>query len=182
MSLWLIRHPKPNIPSGVCYGQLDVDLLPNWEAGCERLLMSPFFSTPGLTLLSSPLKRCLSLAQCLAERHRLSVIADERLKEMHFGHWEGRRWDKIDDPHLEVWMGHYQTASASGGEGWPQLCLRVEALLTDWQSVWKDEHQALVLVTHAGVIRCIQHLLEQRSVESLFAESIPYQELIRIQH
>ena len=91
-TLYLIRHPRPLIAPGVCYGRLDVaaeDPLP--IAAALRALLPA-----GAPVWSSPLQRCRLLAGHLRPQPRL----DERLQEIDFGDWEGQAWDDI--PRQEI--------------------------------------------------------------------------------
>ena len=106
MRLLLIRHPKPAVPEGTCYGRTDV--APD-EAHLESMLerlrarwSSGAHATP-LAVFSSPLQRCARVAQALAGELWPQPRFDERLAEMHFGDWEGRMWAQIPREQLDAW-------------------------------------------------------------------------------
>ena len=164
MILHLIRHPKPLIEPGICYGQLDV-AAENPVATAERLRaeLLPGLS-PGFTLWSSPLRRCRELAEVLAEMlaevqpERLTdssnsshspVQLDARLMEMNFGAWEGRPWDLVPRSQLDAWAADVEGYAPPGGESPYQLRERVLEFVG---GLGDGEH---VLVTHAGVIRLL---------------------------
>ena len=81
MILHLIRHPRPLVAAGICYGRLDIPA-ENAAAEAARLRRELPLELP---VWSSPLLRCRALA---AELHPLPRI-DDRLAEMDFGAWEG---------------------------------------------------------------------------------------------
>ena len=92
--LALLRHPPILAVAGTCYGRLDLPLAPGWEgwAASQATLLA------GLAperIWSSPARRCLSVADALAERLGLAVTPDARLLELDFGDWEGRAWDDV---------------------------------------------------------------------------------------
>ena len=62
MRLYLVRHPKPRVAPGICYGRLDLELAtPAPEAASRIATQLP----PGLPLWSSPARRCRDLAEAL---------------------------------------------------------------------------------------------------------------------
>ena len=141
MILHLIRHTKPLIAAGVCYGRLDIPA-ENPASAAARLRDS---LPPGLPLWTSPLQRCRTLA---AELHAQPQI-DERLAEMDFGAWEGLAWDAIPRDELDAWAADVAGYAPPGGESpWA-----VQARALDFVA-GLDVAEAIV-VTHAGVIRTL---------------------------
>lgn len=150
MILYLIRHPRPLIAAGVCYGRLDIEA-ENPAAIAERLRAE---LPPGLPVWSSPLQRCRTLAEAL---HPAPQI-DARLMELNFGAWEGRPWDSVPRAELDAWAADVAGYAPPGGESPRQLQARVLDFVA---GLGAGEH---VLVTHAGVIRT---LLAQATGESI---------------
>ena len=76
MELYLIRHPRPAVAPGICYGQTDLGLAESASAVAERLrpLLPQDFA-----LYASPLARARLLAEALG-----TPQLDPRLKEIHF--------------------------------------------------------------------------------------------------
>ncbi len=159
MRLHLIRHPKPVIAPGVCYGRYDcrADGVVETAAVLRALLPA------GLPLWTSPLIRCRALA---GQLHAHPVI-DERLAEMHFGDWEGRRWDEIPRAELDAWAADVAGYAPPGGESPCDLQRRALDFVASL-----DVPEA-VIVTHAGVIRTLlahwQGLPPERWTELNFA-------------
>lgn len=141
LTLHLVRHPRPLIAPGVCYGQLDVAAEdPALIVACLRCELPP-----GLPVWSSPLQRCRTLAEALQPAPRL----DARLMELNFGAWEGRPWDDIARPELDAWAADIDGYAPPGGEAPRQLQQRVLAFVDELPA------GAHLLVTHAGVIRAL---------------------------
>lgn len=148
MQIFLIRHPQPSVAASVCYGQKDLALseqalqqLDSTAENLRRLLPT------GIPVYSSPLLRC----RLLAEKLHTAPIFDERLKEMHFGRWEMRLWDRLPREQLDAWAQdpfHYVTPE---GESVAQLQERVLAFIEEKQSV----HKTMAIVTHAGVMKTL---------------------------
>ncbi len=145
MEIYLIRHPKPDVDMGVCYGgKSDLELLPGWEPYLEQI---QHLSSDSL-VISSPLMRCLQVAKALSD----TPIIVSRLKEMDFGEWELQPWNDINTSVLQEWMSDYVHARVPGGESFDDLYARITGWWSDIQSF---ENKRIVIITHAGVIRSI---------------------------
>ena len=159
MILHLIRHPKPRIASGICYGRLDL-LAENSADVAEKLRLD---LPAGLPLWSSPLLRCRELAECLHPQ----PMFDERLAEMNFGDWEGQAWDDIPRAQLDAWAADVAGYTPPGGESPLSLQRRALDFIADLSV------PEVVIVTHAGVIRTLlahwQGLPPERWTELVFA-------------
>lgn len=139
-----MRHPKPAIAEGVCYGASDVDL-------AEPIDLAGLAALPAFDhLISSPLRRCRVLADAIGAARGLEPMVDTRLREMDFGVWEGRAWDDISRQELDEWATNFEDARPHGGESVAQLAARVDAALTDHLAT---NDGCLIIITHAGVIR-----------------------------
>jgi adenosylcobinamide-GDP ribazoletransferase len=82
VQLFLIRHPRPLLAAGICYGQLDVEA-EDPQPIAERLRPLLPADTP---VIASPLQRARGLAEALHPQAR----CDRRLLEIDFGAWEGQ--------------------------------------------------------------------------------------------
>lgn len=151
MRLYLIRHPRPDAPSGICYGSTDIPVKPQDMAQALEVL------TPLLPLsvpvFSSPLRRCRELAEKLAmtlNATRLSL--DPRLAEMNFGAWEMRFWDEIPREEVDAWAQDLCAWRPGGGENVLQVARRLKMFLDDLKSFTEKE---VIVVAHAGTIRLL---------------------------
>jgi alpha-ribazole phosphatase len=147
MDLYLIRHTRPVSEVGRCYGQVDMPLAPTQAVDCvtvtERL-------PPIQALWSSPLTRCRVLAEAIGARDGVTPLIDERLCELQFGEWEGRRWDEIDRGQSERWAADYWNVAPPGGETYRELHERVREALAE---IVASNASGTAVVTHAGPIR-----------------------------
>lgn len=139
MRLFLVRHPRPAVGPGVCYGRTDLPLAedPTVRAAALRALLPA-----GAPLFSSPLARCHQLAGLLHPQPTF----DARLMELDFGTWEMQPWAAIDRAALDAWAADPLHYTPPGGESVAMLRTRVMACLADLP----DE---AILVTHAGVMK-----------------------------
>jgi alpha-ribazole phosphatase len=149
MNLHLIRHTSLDIPSGVCYGQSDVDVSANFAAECSAL-SAKLDGIQFDAVYASPLQRCTKLAQAL---NLGELQVDERLKELHFGDWEMQPWDSIPRELFDVWAHDYAHLSPPNGESFTQLYQRAKAFTEEVGSHLRGKNVAVV--THGGVIRAM---------------------------
>lgn len=144
-----MRHTTPAVKAGVCYGQSDVGLAPDYMAEFATI-RAKFVGSMFDACYTSPLQRCMHLATALGYGEPRS---DRRLMELHFGTWEMRPWRDIPRAELDVWAEAYVDRAPSGGETFGALQRRV----TDFLQMLHASHvgQSLLVVTHAGVIRAL---------------------------
>jgi alpha-ribazole phosphatase len=155
VKLWLVRHARPLIDAGICYGATDVPADAAHTQATATQLASLLPS--GLMVWASPLQRCSALAdQLLALRPDLQLRTDVRLAELDFGCWEGVRWDDIPRSAYDDWTTRFGSARFGGRESVNELLQRVAAARAEAQALGQDA----VWVTHAGVLRAMA-LLEQ---------------------
>lgn len=149
MELNLIRHPRPDVPAGVCYGQSDVGLAeaPATVAARLRPLLPAQFE-----LHSSPLAR----ARLLAEEFGAPRI-DDRLMEIDFGAWELQPYNEIGTA-IDGWAADPMGFRAPGGESAHDMAARVLHWLEERRA--SPAPEPLVIVAHGGPLRAIAgHLL-----------------------
>lgn len=160
-SLWLLRHARPQIAPGICYGQLDVpaDRLVTRHAAKEFAAVAP----QRASLWTSSLQRCEQLAlvlQGLRPDLMLKTPAPD-LRELDFGAWEGQRWQDLPRAQLDVWARQLACYRPGGAESLHAMLQRVaRALVRCWQVDAQGGHQHCIWVCHAGTMRCVQWLLQ----------------------
>ncbi len=159
MRLYLVRHPKPLVAAGVCYGASDVMCSAEaLESAAHHLLGS---LPKGLKMISSPLSRCEQLALNLCRLEpSFAYKTDKKLVEMDFGAWEMQTWDSMAQTELQAWTDDFASYRCGGsGESTGQFVQRVAERLHE--SLQSGEDQ--VWITHAGVIRAVRWLNEKLS-------------------
>ena len=142
----LLRHTRPAVAEGMCYGRSDLALGPDFEAAAAAVLAN----LPEVRrVVSSPLGRCRRLAERIAATRRLPLAEDARLVEFDFGAWEGRQWSALPRSELDAWAADFRHARPHGGESVEMLAARVESALTETPAGSPPQ----LWVTHAGVAR-----------------------------
>ncbi len=170
MRLIVVRHTAVDVPTGVCYGYLDVPLAQTSDVDILRVsdkLCAFTFDK----VYSSPLSRCTILAELLSKGG--GYITDDRLKELHFGDWEGLNWKDISDTQeAQFWFADWINGCCPGGESYQQLSKRVNELVNDIKL--NHPHDTVLVVTHGGVIRALYSLLNKVDVQDVFNLKVEY--------
>ncbi len=170
MRLILVRHPKPNCEAGLCYGRLDLECNRDaLEAAAARLKTL----AGGCSIVACPARR----AQSLARRLGADITLEPRLQELHFGDWEGRRWDDLGRESIQAWQRGLPGSAPPNGESLAAMASRC----AHWLSSLDPRGPPVLAVTHAGPIRVIRALLSGEPLLTYFNESVPFAEPIAIE-
>ena len=147
--LTLVRHTRPRVADGICYGMTDLDLAPTFDDEAARVVAA---LAPAERLVSSPLLRCRRLAERIGAAQSLAPVVDARLREMDFGAWEDRPWAAIPREELDAWAADFLHARPHGGESVYRLRERALAAMADYRRSGRSH----IVVTHAGVIKAVR--------------------------
>lgn len=141
----LVRHARPLIAPGICYGALD---MPADAAATEAAAFALAAQLPAnFRALVSPLQRCRQLASALGALRSDAVFSvDARLAEMDFGIWEGIPWVDIPREAVQAWTADFAYHRFGGRESVSEVLHRVA-------SVWDAPSEAGLWITHAGIVR-----------------------------
>ncbi len=153
----------------VRHGETDWNVEGRWQGSSEVPLNSAgreqaariaeeLALRPVDALYSSPLGRSMDTARSIGQRLRLEVRADDRLKEISLGQWEGMLSTRIAEEYPDLhrqWCLDPRPVRPPGGETLREVHDRVIAALEEMA----DRHvgQTLCLVTHKTaivVLRC----------------------------
>ena len=170
MQLVLIRHQAPQVAPGICYGRTDLDVLPAELHETLEQLVTQLHPLPNqLAIVSSPLQRCLKLAQALSARWALPAVQiDEDLAEMAFGRWEMQPWSAIAREEIDAWAAQPVHYSPGGGENVLALASRIQLLLRRLRQTGQDR----ILVCHAGPIRILHALAQNDDLTDAAAAAV----------
>jgi len=170
--IYLLRHGKPDSAGGRFIGQTD---LPLSAEGIEQANQwAHFFSKNSISfdaVFASDLLRCKKTAEIIAAG---AVKYLPSLREINLGEWDGKPRQEIIDSRPAEWKergGDIASFRPAGGESFFDLQSRVVPAVSE---IMRGAGNKLV-VTHAGVIRCvICHIMEAPlaklfSLESAYA-------------
>jgi alpha-ribazole phosphatase len=99
------------------------------------------------------------------------------LIEMSFGEWQGTRWDSIGREKIDDWAKDAWGYRPGGGESAEMVATRWERWVIEVRKVNTD---AIIAVTHAGVIRVALARGGQRNGPSGLEAHIPFGSVHRL--
>jgi alpha-ribazole phosphatase len=172
MEVYLVRHTETICEKGICYGQSDVALLAPYLSQFEMIKAQ---IPAGAKVYSSPLIRCVALAQHISET---TIQQDVRLMEMDFGDWEMKPWDAIPKDYFEPWMNDFVNVQVPNGEAFVDLFHRVEDFLEN--EIAKNTNKPIVIVAHAGVIRSVLCSVTKLPLKDAFQNKVDFGAVIKI--
>ncbi|MGF1445634.1 MAG: histidine phosphatase family protein [Pikeienuella sp.] len=164
MDLIFLRHPRPAVARGVCYGRTDLEEGPSASAEIAAGLRI----TPRVArVVASPAVRCRRLAERLSARDGVPLVLDPRLWELDFGRWEGVAWADIPRRESLPWAADPWNRAPPDGEPGHALHARVAEAL-------EALPEGTAIVAHAGPIRIARMVLAGESFAAAFARPVPY--------
>lgn len=162
----LVRHAEAENARGRAIGHTDLPLSPTGkiQAGMIAEALAGINFT---TFLSSPLTRTMQTASYLEKSCSISPVACPEIAEINLGEWDGLSYENIKAKFPDEYRKRGQDFAGyrpPGGENFLDLKVRVRKALND---LTEDKHPALI-VTHAGVIRVLMHLILDFPLENIF--------------
>jgi broad specificity phosphatase PhoE len=183
VTLYFVRHGQTDWNRAQRYqGQRDIPINATGRAQAKRNglrlagLLGP--RAAALDYVASPLQRASETMQILRAEMGLEASnfrADDRLKEIDYGSWEGQAWDEIaalDAAGYQARQADLWSWQPRGGESYRMLAQRVAAWLAE---VAGDT----VVVAHGGVSRALRALILGLSAQEVMRLKVP-QDLILV--
>jgi len=173
MEIYIIRHTPVEVESGTCYGQSDVDLndqLDHYQSIYAKELPQDFDA-----VFTSPLKRCVQLTEKLGF---VNYETDHRLMEMNFGDWELKKWNDIPFEESNPWMENFVNVATPNGESMLDLYHRINTFYEDLKN---RNFKKVLIVSHAGPIRCFWSIILQIPLINLFKIPVGFGEILCIE-
>ena len=154
LTLDLLRHGETQ--GGAIYrGRTDSPLTPLGERQMKDALSLHMSREQWQAVYSSPLQRCLQVADEYCQAESIPLHLDDRLQELDFGDWDGltlaQVWEKYPDQSDAFWRDPASNPPP-GGESTDALQRRLRQLL---EELYVSESTSLLLITHGGVIRAL---------------------------
>jgi broad specificity phosphatase PhoE len=163
ISLYFVRHGETDWNFAKRYqGQRDIPLNATGRAQAARngrvLAETLGASADAFDYVASPLARARETMEIVRRELALTPHnygTDDRLKEIHYGHWEGLLWEdlpELDPAGLAARAADPWVWQPVGGESFQALSRRIEGWLADLT------HDS-VIVAHGGVSRVLRGLV-----------------------
>ena len=160
MTVILLRHGRStsNTAHTLAGRSEGVDLDDKGREQAESLI-ARIGELPVKAIVRSPLLRCERTVAPLAKALGLEPTVDERLSEVDYGAWTGRKiGDLVKEPLWAVVQQHPSAAVFPDGEGLAEVQARAVAAVREHDRTLSEQHEGDVLwiaCTHGDVIKSI---------------------------
>lgn len=157
----LLRHGLTEHNNGF-YGSTDSQLT---DVGFQAMLEA-VSNLNFNRIISSPLRRCASVAIQLAQQRQCSYQILPEWQEYHFGDWESlpiqQLWDEQPEALTAFWQNPYQSTppNAEAFDAFLQRLHNAKQHLVD-----TNQSTCTLVITHAGVIRGLRLIAKQTSAD-----------------
>ncbi len=129
-------------------------------------------------IYTSPLARAQQTAEVIAKKTGAKIIIDPRLREVHFGEWEGKTVDFSDLTFVKERRAHKIEKGKpesiyhfEGMETWESVQERIKTFMEDILPKHRGEH--VVVVTHADPVINIKHYFTKEDPLKLSHQPYP---------
>ena len=184
VALYFVRHGETDWNRARRYqGQRDIPINATGRGQAARngrVLAEVLDGTAAsLDYVSSPLSRARETMEIVRGELGLPPLdyrTDDRLREIHYGHWEGRLW--LDLPQTDP-EGHAARAADPwnwqpvGGESYRRLSERVAGWLAEMTN-------DAVVVSHGGVSKVLRGLVLQLGATEIAGLEVPQDKVLRV--
>ena len=185
VTLYFVRHGETDWNRAQRYqGQKDIPLnaLGREQATRNGRTLAHALGTEAATIdyVASPLQRALETMELMRAELGLpprGYRTDDRLREIHYGHWEGELWNELPatDPQgfaareADKWGWR-----PTGGESYRDLSERVAG--------WLDEvEHDVVIAAHGGVMRVLRGLSLRLEPAEIFLLDVPQDKVLVVE-
>jgi len=184
VALYFVRHGETDWNRARRYqGQRDIPINATERGQAARngrVLAEVLDGTAAsLDYVASPLSRARETMEIVRGELGLPPLdyrTDDRLREIHYGHWEGRLW--LDLPQTDP-EGHAARAADPwnwqpvGGESYRRLSERVAGWLAEMTN-------DAVVVSHGGVSKVLRGLVLQLGATEIAGLEVPQDKVLRV--
>lgn len=157
MKVILVRHGETlwNARRRVQGGAFDIELS---ETGREQAkkVAGALKGEKIAAIYSSPLKRALDTARCIAREHGLEVVLEHDLREIEAGRAEGLAIEELERLFPEFWEDWRKGKGSirwPGGESLEELTTRVWGVVERIKN--RHPEETVVIVAHIFVLICL---------------------------
>ncbi len=171
MNIYLVRHGETDWnKTGRMQGGADIPLNARGIALAEET-REGMRGIPIEIIYSSPLQRAYKTARIIRGERKIPIVADERLREMGFGRYEGSsiEWARAheEDP-LYDFIRRPERYRARDGEDFEDVIARAGSFLREVLLPAQDRYENVMISSHGAWIRCFLRCIEQRPIAAFW--------------
>jgi len=177
MLITLVRHGEVEEAYHKRYnGHINISLSSKGEAEAQQLA-EHFKDKTFDAVFCSDLKRCRQTLDAF-DLQGIRPVYTQALREKFWGRHEGKSFDEIIQSEAFSYENFEQWINALDGEDYTAYIKRVEAFFKGF--LLESSSGNVLVMTHAGVIRVLMHLLKNISLEEAFCQPFAYANYITL--
>ena len=104
------------------------------------------------------------------------ILYTDKLREKSWGKHEGMSFNEIVAQNEIKYINFLQWINDLDGEGYEKYIFRIKQFFLEFLPSLKKEN--ILIITHAGVIRVLQTILHDKTLQEVFSKKMNYGELI----
>ncbi|MBC8237486.1 MAG: histidine phosphatase family protein [Helicobacteraceae bacterium] len=175
MILTLVRHAQViEEYQGRYNGHLDIELSVNGKLQAKKVAKK-------LQNIEFDKVYCSDLIRCRqtlsAFNLQTNIIYTHRLREKSWGRHEGKSFEEIEAQGIK-YENFQQWINALDGENTQEYISKLKEYFNE--TIFKEDSNNILIVTHSGVIKTLLHLTENILLEEAFATILPYSSYITL--
>jgi broad specificity phosphatase PhoE len=184
ITLYFIRHGETDWNKAQRYqGRQDIPLNATGRSQASRngqaLAAELGRAAPALDFVASPLLRARETMEIVRGEMRLAARdyrVDDRLAEIHYGHWEGQLWRELPQTDPEGYA-----ARQADPWSWQPVGGESYRMLSDRIALWLAEmRRDAVVVSHGGVSRVLRGLVLQLGGSEIAHLEVPQDKVLLV--
>ncbi len=176
MKITLVRHGEVDEAYHRCYnGHIDISLSDKGKNEAKALALH-FMNTTFDAVFCSDLRRCRQTLD--AFDLNITPVFTSALREKSWGRHEGKNFDEIIAEEEFGYEDFEQWINALDGEPYCEYIKRIEGFFKGFLPA--NPYEEVLVMTHAGVIRVLMHILEGISLEKAFCKPFAYANYITL--
>lgn len=157
--LFLCRHGESEYNAkGIIQGHIDTYLTP--KGIVQARLTGEYLKNFNIQkIYTSDLRRAYQTATIIGDVLGIEPLADERIREMNFGQWEGRCYDEIFLSNKEEWEKWLKNPVAYPLPSQEEFHIFEERIKDFLNEIKKQKEERVLIVAHGGSIQgmiCIE--------------------------
>lgn len=178
MKIYIMRHGETHYNSkGLIQGSADIELT-DYGLELAEKTRDGFFKE-GIhfdKIFTSPLVRAVKTAEIINEKQRAELILEDRIREMHFGDYEGKHLDTMADTDENMrycFTVPSKYVPTGDGETFEDVYARMKDFFETTIFPLEKECDCILIVCHGALIRTVLTYFKQMELDEFWSIKQP---------
>jgi len=162
MLIYFVRHGQTDWNKALRWQGGGSDVKLNETGRGQAQAVRAWFAEQGIqpaAILSSPMKRALATAECIASEFKQGVVVEPAFREVALGDYEGKFTEELQAEYgeqFDQWLQAYHLIAPPGGESLEQAIERMQAALRERIAQYGDQ---IIIVAHQAILMAMKAAL-----------------------